>query len=83
MKSNMLVPNLKPYISQPIRILSYTFSHHVLCILVPIANGGFHFQDIMSGRGVCLISTSVNATRTNGLLRTVYKRLLTLYYGMC
>ena len=46
----MVVPNLKSEdMSQQVRILSYTFSHHVLCVLVPITNDGFPFHDIMSG----------------------------------
>ena len=45
----MLVPNLKSDISQQVGILSYTFSHHVLCILELITNDEFPFHDLMSG----------------------------------
>ena len=44
----MLIPNLKSDWAQQVRILNYTFSHHMLCIIVPFTNYGFPFHDIMS-----------------------------------
>ena len=42
----MLVQNLKSDMAKQIRILSYTCSHHVLCIIALITNDGFPSRDI-------------------------------------
>ena len=43
----MLVQTLKSGMSKQIRILSYTCSHHVLCIIALITNDEFPSRDIM------------------------------------